>query len=107
MTFSRQASASGQVRIGRGRYNIGRALAGRRLSVRLDADSYHWCFLDADDGSELSRKPAQGLDFSTLTGLQSDLARTPTTPVQLPLPLPVATNTLAGLLTVPDKVVTI
>ena len=84
--FPRKASASGQVRIGRSRYNIGRRFANRELTVRLDADACQWCFCDAHDESELHRSPAQGLDIQTLTGLDPLTQSTPELPFQLPLP---------------------
>lgn len=86
MTFPRKASAKGQVRVGRSRYNIGHTFAGRELTVRLDPQSCHWCFFDADDGSELTRLPAKGLDLQTLTGLSADLVNSPPAPLQPKLP---------------------
>lgn len=85
--FPRQVSASGQVRIGRFRYNIGRKLARRQLTVRLDANTCHWSFCDAKDDTEVARKAAQGLDFYTLTGLQPDAVCKTTEHFQLPLPM--------------------
>lgn len=86
LNFPRQASASGQVRIGRSRYSIGRKFARRPLIVRFAPTTCHWSFCDPEDDSELVRKPALGLDFHTLTGMQPNPISPPQAPFQLPLP---------------------
>lgn len=86
MTFPRKVSSKGQVRVGRSRYNLGCAFAAQELMVHFDPDGCYWCFCDADDGTELKRMPAKGLDFQTLTGLPEDLVSTPTIPLQPALP---------------------
>lgn len=88
-TFPRKVSAQGQARVGRARYSVGRKYAGRSILVRLDADTKQWCFLDAEDESELSRLDALGLDFETLSGIKKTQIKEPINPIQLPLLFPV------------------
>jgi transposase len=70
-TFLRQVSAVGRVSLGRQMYSVGRQWAGRKLSVRFDADSRDWVFFEQgapDELLERVRRPSKRLTAADLIG---------------------------------------
>lgn len=87
--FSRRVTKTGQIRLGRIRYAIGRKFAGCEVVIRLDPATKEWCFYNSDNNEEWARRSVKGLDFQTITGLDPAQTRQPKTPIQLALPIAV------------------
>jgi hypothetical protein len=79
----RRVSQQGQCSLGGYRYTLGKAWAGRRVSITYDLEQDAWRFTWKD---EHQHQPMKGLDKGTLMG-QSAPWRLPTT-LQFPLPFP-------------------
>lgn len=90
-TWQRQVSLTGQVEIGRDRYSVGRRYARHPVRVRFDPADRHFVFFAVGNPeTEIGRRPAKGLDITSLTGL----APWPLGlgPQQLPLPISEGVN---------------
>jgi hypothetical protein len=86
LVWKHKVTKSGQVSIGESVYYIGRAHAGKEVTVRFDPQDRHFVFTHPQTGKELKRCPSKGLDVPTITGLEPKNAPQLPQPFQLPLP---------------------
>jgi hypothetical protein len=89
--FERKVSTTGRVSLGRRLYSVGRPHAGETIWASFDAHSAEWVFQskisEHEQLVEIARRPAQGLDVQTLTGLEQPVLSAETVqPLQLTLP---------------------
>jgi transposase InsO family protein len=87
-TFQRKVTVSGQLRFGGQLYWIGRKWIGKLISITLDPDTEQWSLRllsEADGYPELRRVDLIGLDFASLTGMETP-EQPPAFPVQLSFP---------------------
>jgi hypothetical protein len=82
--LARKVNSVGQISVGRRMYSVGRRHAGQAVTMRMDAAGRAWVVYDAH-GAELGRRPAQGLDVVTLTGM-TEPGPVLAVPIQLALP---------------------
>jgi transposase-like protein len=89
LTLERHVSTTGAVSLGRRLYSIGRRHAGKTVQVLCDPLTREWVFVESvpDSTHEIARRPVQGVDVTTLTGLDDRLVTLPH-PIQLALPYP-------------------
>lgn len=84
-TWSYQVSKVGQISIADHKYSVGKAYAGQRVDVRFDPQNRHFVFCDGRSGKVIKRRPAKGLDVTTITGLDAPPTQ-PDEPIQLSFP---------------------
>ncbi|MBI5304107.1 MAG: hypothetical protein HY868_18375, partial [Chloroflexi bacterium] len=63
-------------------YGVGTTQAGKTIDVRFDPTTREFIFSDAQTAQEVKRRPARGLDVSTITGLDTPI-RIEYQPIQL------------------------
>jgi transposase-like protein len=89
-TFERKINRNGQVTLKGQPYTVGLVHQGKRIQVRLDAQTQEWRFLERDEQGqeqELSRRALVGIDFKSLTGFDPPDGLSALPAIQLTLPL--------------------
>jgi hypothetical protein len=84
-TWQYKVTSVGQITVQGYRYGVGSAHAGKQVDVRFDLQDRSLVFMDAQSAQELKRCSAQGLDITTITGLDVPPPTCPQ-PVQLSFP---------------------
>jgi len=84
--WQHKVTKSGQVSIGESVYYVGKAHAGKQVTVRFDTKDRHFVFTHPQTGKVLKRCPSKRLDVSTITGLNPEDVPQLSQPYQLPLP---------------------
>ena len=72
-TWQYKVSAVGQIPIHDYPYGVGTTQAGKTIDVRFDPTTREFIFSDAQTAQEVKRRPARGLDVSTITGLATPI----------------------------------